>query len=552
MKNKDMIERMLAARGRPSHVTKAKIATGEIDDRKLDMLTLRHAAKVAENKFMAYVKFTSPDPQYPGDPTKSSYQDKLFHRSIAQHVEDLIMGRTDYKQMILCMPPRHGKTELCTRKLSAWVSGKFPKWDIVLASYSDVMASDFGGEVRANLYSQGHKAVFPDYRLRRGGTARDNIQTVEGGRIVSVGRGGTLTGRGMCLGIGDDLLKDHEEARSQATRDIAWNWFVRVFMTRRMGPKLVLLCMTRWHSDDIIGRLTDPENPHYSAKQASKWKIINLPALAEEDDVLGRAVGEPLWPERFDADFLDGQKDLDPLAFASLYQQSPTVADGTLFNRENIRWYDPSRPGHPGGLPDDLRYYCASDHALGLKQRNDPSCMLKVGVDKNDDIYLVECDWRKMDSLAQSEAILTMANNTRKPLVWWAEKDKVSMAIGPFLRKHSLETKRYVNMKEIAPIQDKQQRAQSMVARIAQQKVYFPRGISWADKGVEELMAFPNGLHDDFVDALAYIGLGLGNIFGMRTYEPDDIEPKFGTLNWVKFHDKWSKGRRETAKMGTF
>src|SRR5690606_5501768 len=137
-----------------------------------------------------------------------------------------------------------------------------------------------------------------------------------------------------------------------------------VAMSRLMGRKLVMITMTRWHSDDIIGRLTDPENPYYNAEEAKTWKIIRLPALAEDDDPLGRAPGEPLWPEQYDIDFLLSQQRLDALGFAALYQQRPTVADGTLFRRENIRYYQRE------DLPEDLRYYCASDHAVGTKERN--------------------------------------------------------------------------------------------------------------------------------------------------------------------------------------
>jgi hypothetical protein len=111
--------------------------------------------------------------------------------------------------------------------------------------------------------------------------------------------------------------------------------------------------MTRWHSDDIIGRITDPENPNYNAIEAKKWKIIRLPAIAEDDDPLGREPGEPLWPARYDLDFLESQQRLDPLGFAALYQQRPSVADGVLFRRENIRRYKPDE------LPADLRYYAA-------------------------------------------------------------------------------------------------------------------------------------------------------------------------------------------------
>jgi predicted phage terminase large subunit-like protein len=286
---------------------------------------------------------------------------------------------------------------------------------------------------------------------------------------------------------------------------------------------------TRWHSDDIIGRLTDPKNDYYNEDEAKEWKIIRLPGLAEEDDVLGRPVGKALWPEKFDEKYHESDRRRDPLGFAALVQQRPTVADGIMFRRENIKRYG---PGAQVQLPDDLRYYCSSDHAVGEKQRNDPSCFIKVGVDKNDDIYVLECAWKRMQADAQVETMLAMAGGQRRPLLWWAERGHISKAIGPFLRKRMLETSTYINLVEVTPAVDKQQRAQSIAGRVAMGKVYFPNE-KWADDAIEELLAFPNGNHDDFVDALAYIGLGLQSQFGPSRAE---VKPKLkeNTFAWLK------------------
>lgn len=347
-----------------------------------------------------------------------------------------------------------------------------------------------------------------------------------------------------CLLI-DDLYKDHEEARSPNIRDQAWNWFTKVAMTRRMNPKLVMITMTRWHSDDIVGRITDPENPCYNAIEAKKWKIIRLPAIAEDDDPLGRAEGEPLWAGRFDLDFLQSQQRLDPLGFAALYQQRPTVADGVLFRRENIQRYDPA------DLPDDLRYYCTSDHAVGTKQRNDPSCFGKAGVDKQDNLWLVDLFWKRVPTDQAVEAMLTMGGGNRAPIIWWAERGHISQSIGPFLYKRMAETGVYINIREVTPVGDKEQRAQSIAARVAMGKLYVPKGPVW-DKLVEEMLSFPNGIHDDAVDMLSLFGLGLQSQFGKKPPAPKKEEPKFGTLNWVKMHDTWAAERDAARRTGGF
>ena len=515
---------------------------------RLEVLERQKIAAEARDDLLKFTQFTMPDPEAPNDVNRSRYQDAAFHRIIARHLEEVEKG--DIRQLIFAMPPRHGKTELATKRLAAWYSGRHPQHNIAVGSYSDTMAEDMGADTRAILASAQFKQVFPKYGLRRGGNAKANIQTQQGGRLVFVGRGGALTGRGAHLMLIDDLYKDHEEARSQATRDAAWNWFTKVAMTRRMGKKLVIITMTRWHSDDIIGRLTDPENPHFNAIEAKKWKIIRLPAIAEDDDPLGRAEGEPLWPDgpdQFDLDFLQSQQRLDPLGFASLYQQRPTVADGILFRRETIQYYRSDE------LPDSLRIYCASDHAVSTAQRADPTVLLKVGVDAQDNIYLLDVVWKRMPTDAAVEAMLAMAGGNMRPLIWWAERGHISKSIGPFLRKRMYETGTYINLIEVTPDKDKETRAQSIAARVAMGKVLFPRDAFWAEKAVNELLAFPNGLHDDFVDTLAYVGLGLQSQFGPRKDTTKRTEPaRFGTLAWVKETDRWQAEQEAARRFGGF
>lgn len=353
-----------------------------------------------------------------------------------------------------------------------------------------------------------------------------------------------------CLII-DDLIKDDKEAQSQAIRDQAWSWFTKVAMSRRMGKKLVIMTFTRWHADDPIGRLTDPENPYYSHALAQKIKIINLPAIAEEDDPLGRQPGEALWPDgpdKFDLDFLEEQRSLDPLGFAALYQQRPSLLDGDLFKRDTINFYKPK------DLPKDLRIYAASDHAVATGQRNDFTVLLKVGVDPQNNIYLLDCVWAKIKSDVAVERILDMCRGDQRPLLWWAEKGHISKSIGPFLRKRMAETGIYLNIREVTPVADKAQRAQSIAGRVAMGKVFFPQDALWTEKAINQMMSFPNGTHDDFVDTLAYIGLGLQSQFAppSSSAKKNSEQPKFGTLAWVKLADKWSAEQRAAQRAGGF
>jgi predicted phage terminase large subunit-like protein len=438
-----------------------------------------------------------------------------------------------------------------SRRLPAWFIGRFPALNGVVATYNDDFAADFGKDVRNIIKTPQFRQVFPNVGLQRGGAASDRLQTMQGGQWSFVGRGGSLTGRGAHLLIIDDLIKDDKEAQSQAIRDQAWNWFTKVAMSRRMGKKLVIMTFTRWHADDPIGRLTDPENPNYNRALAEKIKIINLPAIAEDDDPLGRKPGEPLWPDgpdSFDLGFLHEQQALDPLGFAALYQQRPSLLDGDMFKRENIRFYKPTE------LPADLRVYCASDHAVATGQRNDFTVLLKVGVDPQSNIYLLDCVWAKIKSDVAVERMLDLARGQHKPLLWWAEKGHISKSIGPFLRKRMTETGTYINIREVTPVADKATRAQSIAGRVAMGKVFFPQSAVWTEKAINEMMAFPNGVHDDFVDTLAHIGLGLQSQFAPTSTsakKKDDL-PTFGTLAWVKLADKWSSEQKAIKQAGGF
>jgi hypothetical protein len=147
--------------------------------------------------------------------------------------------------------------------------------------------------------------------------------------IFCVGRGSAITGRGAHLILLDDPIKDRKEADSLLIRDGLWNWYNQVLRTRLMNRTgTIVLINTRWSEDDLSGRLVDPLNPHYSIEEARLWRSIDLPALADDDDVLGRQPGEPLWPERFDAEYLKQIRASDPRGFQALYQGKPSPREG--------------------------------------------------------------------------------------------------------------------------------------------------------------------------------------------------------------------------------
>lgn len=507
---------------------------------KLDVLERQIAAArrarraiEARSDFLSFVKFTMPSPDAPDDIEQSMFKDVKHHRALARVLEEVEKGHIP--RLIVTLPPRHGKSELISRRFIPWVVGNDGYRNVIFATYNEDFAHDFGSDVRAIMQSPSYKQIFPGFALRLGGASKERIQTALGGMAAFVGRGGSITGRGADFLIIDDPIKDAEEANSPAVRQKLWEWFTQVAMTRLMNSTAsVIIVHTRWHEDDLIGRLTDPGNPSFNSEEAAKWKIINLPAIAVDDDPLGRKKGELLWPERFDMGFMEAQRRLDPRGFAALYQQRPSPEDGDFFHRDYLVQYDRK------DLPKDLRVYAASDHAVGQdKSRSDSTVLMIVGVDAQGDIYLLDCWWEKQSSDHVVQAMLNLMKR-HKPLLWWAEKGHISKAIGPFLRKRMMEEHIYCAIEEVTPVANKVQRAQSIQGRMAMKKVKFPKGAPWVMNAFDELMKFPNARHDDFVDALAWIGMGLARQAGpARLVEVKKDSPKVGSLAWVKWDSKF-------------
>lgn len=507
--------------------------TDELEQLERQLKLARYITKTRRSRddLLAFTELSMPHPEDPDDVQRSRYVAAMHHRLIARALEKVESG--EWTRLIITMPPRHGKTELATKRFPPWFVGRDPYRHIIVASYADDLAQEFGREVREIMRAPFYKQVFPEAVLRKGSASADRLQTTAGGILVFTGRKGGLTGKGADLLLIDDPVKDREEADSQAMRNKMWSWFSDVAMSRLMNTSArVVIIMTRWHEDDIVGRLTDPENVCYNADEASKWKILKLPALAEDNDPLGRAPGEALWEERISRVFLEGQRKLNPRGFEALYQGNPVPDDGDFFKAEWIN----QNTYKPDELPRNLRYYIASDHAVSEAQERDATCMLVVGVDTRGIIWLVDCWWERKTSDVVAEAMLELGSRW-KPLAWWAERGHISKSIGPFLRRRMMEEGKYFALHEVVPVADKQTRAQAIQGRMAMGMVKFPAFAPWFGRAYQELVKFPAAKHDDFVDALAHIGRGLDRIVPASSVLPPgsgQTGPKPGTLAWVK------------------
>ena len=309
----------------------------------------------------------------------------------------------------------------------------------------------------------------------------------------------------------------------------------------RLKPNAsVVLIQTRWHVNDLAGKILEAEG--------DEWTVVKLPLIALENDPLSRAPGEVLWPEWFnDRLVADARKDAN--VFECLFQQNPTPDTGNFFLRE---WIDDSSYVSDD-LPKNLRCYVGSDHAVSLRQEADLTCLLPGGLDENDVLWILpDIFWKKADSAEVVEAMTAMMRR-RRPLVWWAESGHISKSIGPFLTKRMREQKVYSYIEESVPAKDKPTRAQSIRGRMKLGMVRFPRDASWFPMARKEMLSFPAGPHDDFVDALAHLGLGLDSMItadrGQQSPFLEELPRTELTLRWLKNSDRGLRLQKELAKM---
>lgn len=467
------------------------------------------AMQAARDSLVDFARFTSPHDKFPDDPERSLFM-RARHFELIGHVLEEIEARVrqprtrkQKRNVIINAPVRHGKTLFCTLKMSAWFAGRNPDLELMVATYGDKFAKQYRSDVADIMRSHRFRQVFPEFGLAYEGT--DELINHLGKRLYYLGRRSPTNGRGFNLGIIDDPIKDDREAKYQAYRDDVWEWLIYTLMNRAHDDRACLVITSaRWHEDDIIGRLTDPTNPAYPREVAETFDVINLPALAvDDDDPLGRKEGEALWPDRHSAEAL-GVKARDmPVMFSALYQGNPTPAEGVFYQVEDLKTYRRAE------LPKELSYYGASDHAVSTKAVADLTCAGIFAISSDGYAYVMpDILWRRVDSMTAVEEMLRLMR-TFSPLWWYAEAGHITRSIGPFLEKRKQEEGIHTPIIEDPAVADKMQRAQSARARCAQGRILFPEEAPWWPRAKEELLKFPNGRHDDFVDFLSIIGMKL-------------------------------------------
>lgn len=463
----------------------------------------------------------------------AGFEPARHHLLLTSKLMDVIHGRIN--RLIICMPPGSAKSTYSSVLFPPWFLSQRPASNILACSHSSDLATAFGRRAR-NLVLDHEKVL--GFTLRKDSQAADEWSTTQGGFFFCAGVGGKIAGRRADLGLIDDPVGSKEDAYSKLIRDKTWDWFNTDFRTRLKPGASIVLIQTRWHEDDLAGRIL--------ANEGGEWELINLPMLAKANDPLGRPEGEMLWKDYFTPQQLkDAMR--DPMVFSALYQQDPTPQDGDYFRRA---WIENNSYGE-GELPPlkELTIYCASDHAVSEKQEADSTCMLAAGVDADGTLWILpDAFWERCDSLTMVNTMIARMKR-HKPRVWWGENEVILKSIGPFLNRAMRENGVYCYLEPVKPARDKQTRAQSIRGRLAAGAVRFPRFAPWYQNALDQLLKFPAGAHDDFVDTLAWLGLGLDSMLvGRKTPalldESRFFAPRPITLSWVKK----SHNRLERAK----
>jgi predicted phage terminase large subunit-like protein len=461
----------------------------------------------------------------------AQYDAGWVHEDICRRLEKFSgdVAAKKSPRLMLLMPPRHGKSELASKNFPAWHLGRHPDHEFIACSYNLSLAMGFSRKVKQIIEDEAYKGVF-ETRLdgNNQSTEEWGIRNQRGG-YVAAGIGGPITGKGSnCLVI-DDPVKNAEEADSADGREKTWEWYLSTAYTRLSPGGGVLVIQTWWHDDDLAGRLQQMMREGADDPDIDQFEVVKYPAIATHDEYLDAATGElvplnpgdapvptltplrlkgeALHPQRYDLNKLNKIRALnrksdgsDGRWWSALYQQNPVPDDGGYFTKSQFK-----RAAHPN--PTKCNVFVAWDFAISEKKQNDYTVGV-VGLQDDDDLlHVVEVvRFKSGDSFFIVESILNLYSRWKVAnLVMGFEDGQIYRAIEALLKKRMRERQMYPSIEVLKPITDKLARARALQGRMQQGMVSFDAVADWYEDLRNEMLRFPAGVHDDQVDALAWM-----------------------------------------------
>ena len=430
--------------------------------------------------------------------TSDNYLMGWVHKEICDTLDQFFADVKARKspRLIICMPPRSGKSQIVSRAFPAYALGRDPDLNIIATSYSSDLVSRFNRDVQRIIDNEKYYSIFPETSLNS-----QNVKTSAKGSYIrtsdlfeivghkgsyrSTGVGGGLTGMGADILIIDDPFKDRAEADSGTIRQKVWDWYTSTAYTRLSDGGGVIVMCTRWHTDDLIGRLIR----HMNDGSGDKFTVINYPAIAEHDEP-HRKAGEALHPERFSLERLQSiRQTIGSRDWSALYQQKPVPEGGAvfkldLFNKWNDKTLPPSFDNVLGSWDMTFKDTKASDYVVG-----------QIWAQKDNSFYLLDEVRGQWDFSKTLEMFILMAEKWRNVNRWLIEDKANGSAILSVLKKH-------INgLTPITPKESKLERAYAVQPLVESGQVYIPSSASWLAGFEDEFLNFPAGAHDDQVDS---------------------------------------------------
>lgn len=432
---------------------------------------------VLKDDYCEYVKYVY----------KGAWKKTTFHRFLCKYVQNFVERPTDkpYEILVISTPPQHGKSQSVTETFPSWYLGKHPDKRVIEISYSEDFAIKFGRSNRRKIAEYGADIFGIELSKENNKAVEFDLEGHRGG-MISRGVGTGVTGQPADLLIIDDPIKNRQEAYSKTRRDLIYDEWLMSFRTRLSPHSKVILIMTRWHEDDLAGRLLQEEE---------NIKFLRFPCECEEDnDLLHRKIGDALCPELGkDNEWLENFKrafvsDSGTMTWNALYQGRPSAMEGNIIHRDWFRYYDV--------LPNMKQMVMSVDATFKDEDQSD-YVAIQVWGKVGPDVYLIDAVKKHLnfvDTMREIIRLRAIYPECKRTLI----EDKANgPAIITMLRR-SLN-----GIIPVQPIGSKMARVQAVIGVIEGGNVYLPENKPFTADFVDECASFPNAMHDDQVDCMS-------------------------------------------------
>lgn len=478
--------------------------------------------------------------EIPGAPVSDDPDEWLFkpiessvaahHRLIMQTAQETI--EQDYGRTMIFAPPGSAKSTYASVVSPAWYLGKHSGARCILASYATGIARKQGRRMRQLCRSPLYQPLF-NTTVSRESSAADEWALTNGSEFMGAGLLAGITGNRAGLGVIDDPVAGREEADSETMRAKTWDAYNDDFLTRLLPKASVFLIQTRWHEDDLAGRILPDswkgESGLIECRDGMMWRVVCLPAISEHlDDPLGRKPGEILWPGWFSEKHFATARRI-PRTWASLFQQRPAPSEGIQFKREWFKTYTTA--------PPNLVIYGASDYAV-TADGGDYTVHGIFGIDPGGNVYVLAW-WR--GQVGPTQGLMKFIDLVQKwrPRTWFGERIVIETSISAERLRYMRERNSFVHIELLSTHQNKEAKAAGFAARAEYGAVFLPEKAAWVPDLLNELCTFPAGKHDDQVDVCGLIGRAMDVMVARESRDEakkKGVEPF--TWAWLTANDK--------------